>query len=310
MAVGDKEEFLCKVCGEAITFSSGGVSCRSCSTLHHRLCWEYTGTCSVYACHESRFLVCGMDQLSGEASTLPVVSQAEDDSAALVPSQAGSAVARLEPGDLEHAEPHQCLLDAEYPRITGGTQYCPECHSVNPGFVESCAYCDFPIAKAAKLDPSMVPRRNKPLVPAGVMVVRSLDRIASIGVAVFGTWMSLQGLAGLWHLNYGGPTVACGWYLQTVMTYATVGPLLVVAGLMLHLMGSYYGMGRRWARWMQLPVSLILLSVFPVGTIFGLAMLISWFLPSTWEFFRRERPPAPSLPEFPEFPSLPANPVQ
>lgn len=115
-----------------LTFSSGGVSCRSCSTLHHRVCWEYTGACSVYACDESRFLVGDMDQLSGEFSTLPAVSQADAD-LVVDGSSAGNAPAPLESHDCQ-------VMEAEYPPVTGGTQYCPECHSVNPGFVESCAY--------------------------------------------------------------------------------------------------------------------------------------------------------------------------
>jgi hypothetical protein len=40
----------CKVCGEPI--SNGEVIvCASCSTPHHRDCWEYIGACSIYGCN-------------------------------------------------------------------------------------------------------------------------------------------------------------------------------------------------------------------------------------------------------------------
>jgi hypothetical protein len=40
----------CKVCGEPI--SNGAVIiCASCSTPHHRDCWEYVGGCSIYGCN-------------------------------------------------------------------------------------------------------------------------------------------------------------------------------------------------------------------------------------------------------------------
>lgn len=43
----------CPVCsGEVI---DRRVECRRCHTPHHRECWDYTGTCSVFACGESRF---------------------------------------------------------------------------------------------------------------------------------------------------------------------------------------------------------------------------------------------------------------
>jgi hypothetical protein len=41
---------ICKVCGEPI--SRGEVIvCASCSTPHHRDCWEYVGACSIYGCN-------------------------------------------------------------------------------------------------------------------------------------------------------------------------------------------------------------------------------------------------------------------
>jgi hypothetical protein len=40
---------ICKVCLEPIT---GGptVVCAACNTPHHRDCWEYIGSCSIYGC--------------------------------------------------------------------------------------------------------------------------------------------------------------------------------------------------------------------------------------------------------------------
>ena len=40
---------VCKVCGEII---QGGpvILCTSCRTPHHRECWEYVGSCSIYGC--------------------------------------------------------------------------------------------------------------------------------------------------------------------------------------------------------------------------------------------------------------------
>ena len=40
---------ICKVCLESI---EGGpiVVCSSCRTPHHRECWEYVGSCSIYGC--------------------------------------------------------------------------------------------------------------------------------------------------------------------------------------------------------------------------------------------------------------------
>ncbi|AGA26105.1 RING finger protein [Singulisphaera acidiphila] len=40
---------ICKVCGEAI--EGPRVFCAICRTPHHRDCWEYVGTCSIYGCH-------------------------------------------------------------------------------------------------------------------------------------------------------------------------------------------------------------------------------------------------------------------
>jgi hypothetical protein len=40
---------ICKVCGEAIV--TPGVLCATCRTPHHRDCWEFIGSCSIYGCN-------------------------------------------------------------------------------------------------------------------------------------------------------------------------------------------------------------------------------------------------------------------
>lgn len=40
---------ICKVCGEPIIVGPVLV-CSSCQTPHHRECWQYVGTCSIYGC--------------------------------------------------------------------------------------------------------------------------------------------------------------------------------------------------------------------------------------------------------------------
>ncbi len=41
---------ICKVCGEAITVGAV-IVCAACNTPHHRDCWEYVGSCSIYGCN-------------------------------------------------------------------------------------------------------------------------------------------------------------------------------------------------------------------------------------------------------------------
>jgi hypothetical protein len=41
---------ICKVCGEPIV-DGDVVVCASCNTPHHRDCWEYVGSCSIYGCN-------------------------------------------------------------------------------------------------------------------------------------------------------------------------------------------------------------------------------------------------------------------
>jgi hypothetical protein len=40
---------VCKVCGE--TIDSPEVICATCRTPHHRDCWEFIGSCSIYGCN-------------------------------------------------------------------------------------------------------------------------------------------------------------------------------------------------------------------------------------------------------------------
>ena len=44
---------VCKVCGE--TIAEPGVVCATCKTPHHRDCWEFVGSCSIYGCGGKTF---------------------------------------------------------------------------------------------------------------------------------------------------------------------------------------------------------------------------------------------------------------
>lgn len=44
----------CQICGE--TIDSGLVYCQRCQTPHHRDCWVYNGTCSIYGCGETNYV--------------------------------------------------------------------------------------------------------------------------------------------------------------------------------------------------------------------------------------------------------------
>lgn len=46
-------ETHCQVCGEGLQGSI--VYCTRCQTPHHLDCWQYVGTCSVYACGQKRY---------------------------------------------------------------------------------------------------------------------------------------------------------------------------------------------------------------------------------------------------------------
>ena len=50
----DALEPQCQVCGDVLV--ADVVYCRSCHTPHHRECWQYFGSCSVYACKEQQFV--------------------------------------------------------------------------------------------------------------------------------------------------------------------------------------------------------------------------------------------------------------
>jgi hypothetical protein len=49
------ENPICQVCGEEI--GSDMVFCRRCRTPHHLDCWQYTGSCSIFGCRETRYAV-------------------------------------------------------------------------------------------------------------------------------------------------------------------------------------------------------------------------------------------------------------
>lgn len=45
---------VCPVCAAEIA-ARDKVECRRCRTPHHRECWEYAGTCSMFACREAKY---------------------------------------------------------------------------------------------------------------------------------------------------------------------------------------------------------------------------------------------------------------
>jgi hypothetical protein len=49
------DHVTCKICGEEIQDQM--VVCRRCKTPHHRDCWQYTGSCSVFGCRETTFVM-------------------------------------------------------------------------------------------------------------------------------------------------------------------------------------------------------------------------------------------------------------
>jgi hypothetical protein len=48
-SVEDAGPPLCKVCGDPIS-GTPKVFCSTCRTPHHRDCWEFIGSCSVFGC--------------------------------------------------------------------------------------------------------------------------------------------------------------------------------------------------------------------------------------------------------------------
>jgi hypothetical protein len=53
-AVEDAGPPMCRVCGEAI--GSPSVVCASCRAPHHRDCWEFVGSCSIFGCNGKQSL--------------------------------------------------------------------------------------------------------------------------------------------------------------------------------------------------------------------------------------------------------------
>jgi hypothetical protein len=49
-----KIEAECQICGSAL--KENIVYCAKCKTPHHRDCWQYFGSCSVYGCGQKRFV--------------------------------------------------------------------------------------------------------------------------------------------------------------------------------------------------------------------------------------------------------------
>jgi hypothetical protein len=50
----DAEAPICKVCGEPLEAPT--VVCATCRTPHHRDCWEFVGSCSIYGCNGKQSL--------------------------------------------------------------------------------------------------------------------------------------------------------------------------------------------------------------------------------------------------------------
>lgn len=51
VAIGDA---TCQICGEEIVVDM--VFCGRCKTPHHRECWEYFGSCSIFGCQETKYV--------------------------------------------------------------------------------------------------------------------------------------------------------------------------------------------------------------------------------------------------------------
>ncbi len=48
-----EESIICRICGDALG-DQESLACRSCGTPHHKDCWEFAGSCSVYGCGSTR----------------------------------------------------------------------------------------------------------------------------------------------------------------------------------------------------------------------------------------------------------------
>jgi sarcosine oxidase delta subunit len=55
---------VCPVCGEKIVTDM--VFCRRCLTPHHAECWRYIGSCSTFACQETRYIAPKVAQTARE----------------------------------------------------------------------------------------------------------------------------------------------------------------------------------------------------------------------------------------------------
>ena len=53
--IGEDEGPTCLICGE-IRPEATEVACEECGTLHHRDCWEYVGSCSIFGCPGRRWV--------------------------------------------------------------------------------------------------------------------------------------------------------------------------------------------------------------------------------------------------------------
>ena len=56
-SVEDAGPTICKVCGDPIV--SPEVICIVCKTPHHRDCWEFVGSCSIYGCNSKKSMTSG-----------------------------------------------------------------------------------------------------------------------------------------------------------------------------------------------------------------------------------------------------------
>lgn len=225
----------------------------------------------MYACGERTFLICDAQQLGGDRSSLLAEESAVSDG-------------RVESGALPVT---RAAGGVDFSGIMRGTLYCPECHAVNTVAACACAFCDYPIAKAALLDPTVVVRKSRELVPAAVLIVRSLDRLGALLLLGWGVTLICDGVGGLWMLET-SDQIVCGNYLAALCNSVCMAPIPLFGALLLHLIGSFYGMGLPWARRVQLPVSLFLLLLFPFGTILGGATLLCWLSSSSGNYFKSE----------------------
>ena len=51
------KDILCPYCRSDFSETTGTVSCRECSTRHHKECWEEVGRCSVFGCNSKSEII-------------------------------------------------------------------------------------------------------------------------------------------------------------------------------------------------------------------------------------------------------------